>query len=237
MWRLALLQTRLAVRQPDSMHTNRIARHLNYANVMATLGVFIALGGASYAAVTLPAHSVGTKQLKKNAVTASTLKRNAVGSAKVKDGSLQRGDFASGTLLQGPQGLPGPQGAKGDPGAQGAPGPFPDKLPSGKTIVGAFDVEGVAGAGPQTVTGGISYLYAAPNAVHYVKLGTTNPNCPGADPATAAPGHTCVYEQYTINTNNTRGINFANNSGVGLYGSATASGAFGMRGTWAATGG
>jgi hypothetical protein len=107
------------------MHPNRITRHLSYANVMATLGVFVALGGASYAAVALPANSVGTKQLKKSVVTASKLKRNAVSSAKVKDGSLQRGDFASGTLLQGlqgPNGDPGPQGPKGDTGDTGSPG-------------------------------------------------------------------------------------------------------------------
>jgi hypothetical protein len=107
------------------MHLNRITRRLSYSNVIASLALFVALGGASYAAVALPANSVGTKQLNKNAVTASKLKPNAVSSAKVKDGSLQRGDFASGTLLQGPQGPQGPQGvqgAKGDPGQNGAPG-------------------------------------------------------------------------------------------------------------------
>src|SRR3954465_14056474 len=36
---------------------------------MATIAVFIALGGASYAAITLPKNSVGSKQLKKKAVT------------------------------------------------------------------------------------------------------------------------------------------------------------------------
>lgn len=65
------------------MHTNRITRHLNYANVMATLGVFIALGGASYAAVVLPTNSVGTKQLRKSAVTAAKIKANAVTGPKV----------------------------------------------------------------------------------------------------------------------------------------------------------
>ncbi len=199
---------------------------------MATIGVFIALGGASYAAVALPANSVGTKALKKSAVAASKLKRNAVSSAKVKDGTLQRGDFATGTLLQGPQGESGP---KGDPGA---PGPVPAALPSGKTVRGAFDVEGVAGAGPAVVTGDVSYLYDIPGEhfVHYVQKGTTNPSCPGADPARAAPGHTCVYEQYVIGTNS-RGINFPASSGLGIYASASTSGAFGVRGTWAATAG
>jgi hypothetical protein len=116
------------VGQPGAMHLNRITRRLGYSNVIASLALFVALGGASYAAVALPANSVGTEQLKKSAVSAAKLKRNAVSSAKVKDGSLQRGDFASGTLLQGPQGpqgLQGPQGvkgAKGDPGENGAPG-------------------------------------------------------------------------------------------------------------------
>jgi hypothetical protein len=104
------------------MHPNRITRHLSYANVIASLALFVALGGASYAAVALPAHSVGTTQLKRNAVAGSKLKRDAVSSAKVKDGSLQRGDFASGTLLQGPQGPQGLPGPKGDPGQNGAPG-------------------------------------------------------------------------------------------------------------------
>jgi hypothetical protein len=101
------------------MHRNRITRRLSYANVIASLALFIALGGASYAAVAIPANSVGTKQLKKSAVAGSKIKPNAISSAKVKDGSLQRGDFASGTLLQGPQSA---QGAKGDPGQNGAPG-------------------------------------------------------------------------------------------------------------------
>jgi hypothetical protein len=241
MWRLAPLIGREGVRQPDAMHTKRVTRHLSYANVMATIGVFIALGGASYAAVALPAGSVGPKQLKKSAVAGSKIKRNAISSGKVKDGSLQRGDFASGTLLEGPQGLQGP---KGDPGAQGPkgdpgePGPFPGALPSGKTVRGAFDVEGVAGAGPAVVTGDVSYLYDIPGQhfVHYVQKGTTNPSCPGAEPASAAPGHTCVYEQYVIGTNS-RGINFPARSGLGIYAVASTSGAFGVRGTWAATAG
>jgi len=119
------------------MLTNRITRHLSYANVMATIGVFVALGGASYAAVALPANSVGTKQLKKTAVAGSKIKPNAVSSAKVKDGSLQRGDFASGTLLQGPQGL---QGSKGDPGAQGSKGDPGVPGISGYQIVYGADV-------------------------------------------------------------------------------------------------
>lgn len=51
----------------------RVPGRLSYSNVVATIALFIALGGASYAAVALPAHSVGTRQLKGGAVTPSTL--------------------------------------------------------------------------------------------------------------------------------------------------------------------
>jgi hypothetical protein len=46
----------------------RIRSRLSYANVMATIAVFIALGGGAYA-VGLKRNSVGPKQLKPNAVT------------------------------------------------------------------------------------------------------------------------------------------------------------------------
>jgi hypothetical protein len=47
----------------------RLRRHLSYANVAATLALFVALGGGAYAATQLPPKSVGTKQLKDRAVT------------------------------------------------------------------------------------------------------------------------------------------------------------------------
>lgn len=57
---------------------------LSYANVVATLALFVALGGASYAAFKLPKNSVGTKQLRKNAVTTAKIKKEAVTAARVK---------------------------------------------------------------------------------------------------------------------------------------------------------
>ena len=77
-------------------------RHLTYANVMATIGVFLALGGASYAAIKLPANSVGSKQIKDGAVS----------SADIKNHSIKSGDFKGG-LPSGPRGPRGPQGNKG----------------------------------------------------------------------------------------------------------------------------
>ena len=88
---------------------------LTYANVMSTLAVgLLVAGGVGYAAVTLPGNSVGTKQLKNNAVTG----------AKVKNGSLGTADLsaAARASLQGQTGPAGPAGATGQAGATGATG-------------------------------------------------------------------------------------------------------------------
>ncbi len=98
----------------------RVRNRLTYANVIATLALFLALGGSSYAALKLPGGSVGTKQLKRNAVT----------SPKVKPGSLVVSDFRASARArlrgpagpQGTAGTPGPAGAQGPQGAAGPPG-------------------------------------------------------------------------------------------------------------------
>jgi hypothetical protein len=54
-------------------HRQRLTDRLSYANVMATFALFISLGGASYAVVALPPHSVGARQLRTGAVTPPSL--------------------------------------------------------------------------------------------------------------------------------------------------------------------
>src|SRR3954454_2322169 len=98
----------------------KIRSGLTYANVMATIAVFIALGGAGYAATRIPKNSVGTKQLRADAVT----------SGKVKNSSLRADDFKDGEL---PAGDDGPQGLKGDTGPKGDAGPKGDTGPKGAT--------------------------------------------------------------------------------------------------------
>ena len=56
--------------------------------VVACIALTVALGGTSYAALTLPRNSVGTKQLKKNAVTTLKVKNNAITSPKVKNDAI-----------------------------------------------------------------------------------------------------------------------------------------------------
>ena len=83
---------------------------LTYANVVATLALFVALGGSSYAAVVLSSNSVKSKHIGKGQVKRPDIGRNAVISAKVKNASLLAADFKAGQLPPGPKGDPGEPG-------------------------------------------------------------------------------------------------------------------------------
>ncbi len=109
---------------------DRIRSHLSYANITATLALFIALGGVSYAAVTLPKNSVGNAQVKKNAVTGSKVKDSSLTGSDVRNSSLTGGDIKDQSLtpadfsdsILGPQGVAGAQGPPGAPGLKGEAG-------------------------------------------------------------------------------------------------------------------
>jgi hypothetical protein len=108
-----------------------IRSRLTYSNVVATMTLFIALGGGAYAAITLPSNSVGTKQLKNKAVTAKKLGPSAL--ALLKTG-------APGP--QGPKGdtgAAGGQGAQGPAGAQGAQGPGATRILLARTTAASSD--------------------------------------------------------------------------------------------------
>jgi hypothetical protein len=94
----------------------QIRSHLTYANVIATLALFLALGGGAYAAVKLPANSVGTKEIKDKSVTPKKLNPSTISSFKARGVQGPRGDT-------GPE---GPSGPKGDTGPQGPAGPKGD---------------------------------------------------------------------------------------------------------------
>lgn len=61
----------------------RLSSHLTYANVMATLAVFIALGGTSYAVATITGDDVRNRSL-----TGRELKKNSVGGGPIKESRL-----------------------------------------------------------------------------------------------------------------------------------------------------
>jgi len=107
------------------------------AMVVACLALFVALTGTSVAVVNvLPKNSVGTAQLKKDAVVSS----------KIKNASLKAVDFAAGQLPA------GPTGAAGATGATGAAGPKGDTGAAGANTAMSGVVRSVTGSsiGPNT---------------------------------------------------------------------------------------
>src|SRR4051812_19327222 len=93
----------------------KLRDRLTYANVMATIAVFIALGGSSYAALKLPKNSVGARELR----------TGAVHSSEIRNGSVRPKDLAPSTraTLTGQRGPQGPRGLTGAAGAIGPQGP------------------------------------------------------------------------------------------------------------------
>jgi hypothetical protein len=204
---------------------------LNYANVVATLALFLALCGGSYAALKLPKNSVGPKQLKKNSVT----------SVKVKAGSLLTSDFKKSQRTK----LVGPRGAQG---AVGPAGPLTGTLPSKATLRGVYNVDFVATAVDQIEGGSLNFplhLPAKPTVQAIGVGGAPSANCAGsaANPQ-AAPGYLCVYKYLETNTTNFAicdldcsgfPVPTAERDGALLYLHATAAGRTFAAGSWAVT--
>ncbi|HST15076.1 MAG TPA: hypothetical protein VLJ44_09535 [Gaiellaceae bacterium] len=68
------------------------------ATVIALIALFVSLGGTTYAAIKLPANSVGTRQIRDGAVANRDLHTHAVNAAKVADNSLTGTQINSSTL-------------------------------------------------------------------------------------------------------------------------------------------
>ena len=90
---------------------SELGPRLSYANVTATIALVLALGGGAIAAFKVPKKSVGTKQLKANAVnnrkladgavTNTKLAGGAVTGSKLVDGAVTDPKVAAGTLTAG----------------------------------------------------------------------------------------------------------------------------------------
>jgi hypothetical protein len=132
-------------------------------NLVGYVALFVALGGTSYAATAslLPRNSVGTAQLRNEAVTKSKIAKKTIAALKGHVGSqgpagragAQGAAGAQGPKgdpgAQGPKGDGGAQGPKGDPGTQGPPGPAALALHWDRTLDRVDDKTDVIGsAGP-----------------------------------------------------------------------------------------
>jgi hypothetical protein len=195
-----------------------------------------ALTGAGYAAGMLGPNTVGTKQLKKNAVISS----------KVKNHSLLRADFKAGQIPAGPQGPQGPAGTPGAQGAQGPAGPITGGAPTGVTLRGNYTVSSESSTSFATTEISFTLRLGVAPAVHYINVGDPSPaECPGSptDPQALA-GNLCVYEGNATNVTS-RGVfnaetpggtlGAASREGAGIYIFPTAASHAYVWGSWAVT--
>jgi hypothetical protein len=201
----------------------RIGKRLSYANVAATIALFLALGGGAYAATQLPKNSIGSRQIKKGSIQVSDLSRAAR------------------------KHLRGTTGDTGATGPQGPAGPTTTNLPSGQTLRGVFNIDDVAGAKEQIAGGSISFGMTLPKAPLVEIVKPTDPpsaNCPGSLKApTAGPGVLCVYEEITSNVSALAVCALecepdtpsASPFGAELYSHAINPGRFSADGSWAVT--
>jgi hypothetical protein len=90
---------------------------LSYANVIATIALFVALGGTGYAAATITGGDV-----KNSTLSGKDVRDRSLTGKDVRPRTLGRKHFKRGQLPRGPQGLQGPPGPAGTAGAPGAPG-------------------------------------------------------------------------------------------------------------------
>jgi hypothetical protein len=203
----------------------RLGSHLSYANIMATIAVFVALGGTGYAALRITG-----KNVKNSSLTGADVRNSSLTGRDVRNRSLLRRDFKAGQL---------PRGAKGD---TGPPGPYLEVLPSGKSLRGTYAASGTAAAGGVVVRDAPSFAFPLPSAwtSHVILDGAAAPaECPGnVDAPEALPGHLCVYEGFGNNrvllTDAPAGTGSESFGWIAQI-TAVAAGSFQSRGTWAVT--
>lgn len=160
-----------------------VRRHLNYANVVATLALLFAMSGGALAAkhyLINSTNQISPKVLKKLKGRAGTTGPRGAGGSPGASGP------------QGATGTQGAQGAKGSPG-QSALSP----LPSGQSESGNYGVRTGSAAGTHIDT---VVTFPVPLAagiqesnVVYTKAGTPVAHCSG--PGHADPGFLCIYSR------------------------------------------
>jgi hypothetical protein len=144
---------------------------LTYANVTATLALFVALGGSSYAAVNLPRNSVGSAELKTNSVGEAEIKRKAVRSSEINDRSIRLRDISTSAR----------SALHGQTGPVGPPGPtyFETVDSSGGFIKGNATGSESNGAGVRLIGFSRSLASCVPSATLTSVPGGPNPTPPG----------------------------------------------------------
>jgi Collagen triple helix repeat (20 copies) len=172
---------------------SHLRTRLTYANVMATLSMCIALGGSSYAAITITGKNVRDASL-----TGRDIKDSSLTAGDVKNFSLVAEDFKPGQLpahgATGPKGDTGAQGPKGDIGPEGPRGPEGAKGDQGAPgTAGLIFAEVHSGnvpdppASPGTTFPALSFILPSSGKVAAQGFGEATGSCPSG-------GGNCVFE-------------------------------------------
>lgn len=137
-------------------------RKLSYANATATLALFIALGGTSYAAIQIPRNSVGATQLR----------AGAVASREIKDRSIRVTDITPAARTS----LRGKTGAAGPPGGQGPAGPSATRYFAAVSAAGALVRGNATSGGSDGGVGGyiVGFSGSTSACAYSATLGTTD---------------------------------------------------------------
>ena len=151
----------------------KLRDRLSYANVTATMALFVALGGTSYAAVSL----------ERNSVTSIHIVNGQVRSGDLRDGDVQRTDLAA-PVTQELESLPA-------------------HVRDNQLITGTWSIGFEADVPRDAGTTAISFPAPVNNlrGGAFVPKGSTLPQCPGSatDPTVGLRGFLCVYEGDTGN--------------------------------------
>ena len=243
----------------------RVPSRLTSAHALASVALFLALGGSAYAAAKIRARDIKT-----GAVTTRALKDGTIRLGDIREAARERLRGQEGdrgprgrTGLRGPKGDRGPtgptgatgargrrgrRGMKGETGPQGPAGPYPETLPAKQTERGTYAVGGAATA-EEPVETGVTFpiaLGAAPQ-VRFLPAGSAaTGECPGSarEPG-ATPGFLCVYEAEATGAAGERSV-FDPSQGDAAGANAASRWGFGVRlggaagnvgsqGTWAVT--
>lgn len=174
---------------------------VTFANTMSLIALFVALGGVSYAAVSLPRDSVGTQQLRGNAVTNSKLAAGSVDTGELRDRSVETSKLALGAVKKRSlspwisdqlerRAAQGPAGPRGEAGPRG-PGAVPVRYsatasgtPDPRTVL---DIEGLTFSASCDESGGTITANFAARSAQAATLHETVTVDSGPDPSNSGP--------------------------------------------------